>query len=70
MIDLKDKVIKEIKPKNIRRVISEKTSRQMMEILKSVVKDGTGKKAAIEGFDVARLAASRLVCKSVPVSIM
>ena len=47
------KVVKEIKPKNIRRVVSEKTSRQMMEILKFAVKNGTGKKAAIDGFDVA-----------------
>ena len=47
------KIIKEIKPKKIRRVISEKTSRQMMEILKFVVKNGTGKKAAIDGFEVA-----------------
>ena len=47
------KIIKEIKPKIIRRVISEKTSRQMMEILKFVVENGTGKKAAIDGFEVA-----------------
>ena len=47
------KIIKEIKPKKIRRVISEKTSRQMMEILKFVVENGTGKKAAIDGFEVA-----------------
>ena len=47
------KIIKEIKPKIIRRVISEKTSRQMMEILKFVVENGTGKKAALDGFEVA-----------------
>ena len=47
------KIIKEIKPKKIRRVISKKTSRQMMEILKFVVENGTGKKAAIDGFEVA-----------------
>jgi len=47
------KIVKEIKPKKIRRVISEKTSRQMMEILKFAVNDGTGKRAAVEGFDVA-----------------
>ncbi len=47
------KVVEQIKPKKLRRVISEKTSRQMMEILKYVVKEGTGKKAAIEGFEVA-----------------
>ena len=47
------KVVEEIEPKKIRRVVSEKTSRQMMEILKFAVKKGTGKKAAIDGFDVA-----------------
>jgi len=47
------KIIEEIKPRKIRRVISEKTSYQMMEILKFAVKDGTGKKAAVDGFDVA-----------------
>ena len=47
------KIIKEIKPKKIRRVISKKTSRQMMKILKFVVENGTGKKAAIDGFEVA-----------------
>lgn len=47
------RIVKEIKPKKIRRVISEKTSRQMMEILKFVVKKGTGAEAAVDGFDVA-----------------
>jgi cell division protein FtsI/penicillin-binding protein 2 len=47
------KIVKQIKPKKIRRVISKKTSQQMMEILKFVVKNGTGKNAAVEGFDVA-----------------
>lgn len=47
------KVVEQFKPKKIRRVISEKASLQMVEILKSVVKNGTGKEAALEGFDVA-----------------
>jgi len=47
------RVIEQFKPEKIRRVISEKTSRQLVEILKSVVKTGTGKKAALEGIDVA-----------------
>jgi cell division protein FtsI/penicillin-binding protein 2 len=47
------KVVDQIKPKKIRRVISKKTSQQMLEILKFVVKEGTGKNAAVEGFDVA-----------------
>jgi cell division protein FtsI (penicillin-binding protein 3) len=46
-------VVKQFKPEKIRRVISEKTSRQLIEVLKSVVKTGTGKKAALEGYDVA-----------------
>ena len=47
------KVMEQFRPEKIRRVISEKTSRQLVEVLKSVVKTGTGKKAALEGFDVA-----------------
>ena len=47
------KVVQQFKPKKIHRVISEKASLQMVEILKSVVKTGTGKKAALDGFDVA-----------------
>ncbi len=47
------KVVEQFKPKKIRRVISEKASLQMVEILKSVVKDGTGGEADLEGFDVA-----------------
>ena len=40
-------------PKTVRRVISAQTSRQMVGILKSVVKDGTGKKAAVQGYEIA-----------------
>jgi cell division protein FtsI (penicillin-binding protein 3) len=47
------RVIESFKPKVVRRVISEKTSREMIELLKSVVTTGTGGKAALEGFDVA-----------------
>jgi cell division protein FtsI/penicillin-binding protein 2 len=47
------KVVEQFKPKKIRRVISEKASLQMVEILKSVVKNGTEKTATLEGFDVA-----------------
>ena len=47
------KAVQQFKPKKIHRVISEKASLQMVEILKSVVKTGTGKKAALDGFDVA-----------------
>lgn len=47
------KVVKQSKPMVVKRVLSESTSRQMVEILKDVVKHGTGKKAAIEGYEVA-----------------
>ena len=47
------KVVEQVKPKRIRRAISKKTSQQMMEILKFVVKEGTGKNAAVDGFNVA-----------------
>ena len=42
-----------VEPKVIRRVISEKTSSTMREILASVVRDGTGHMAKIPGVDVA-----------------
>lgn len=41
------------RPLVIKRVLSEKTSQQMIGILKTAVKSGTGKKAAAPGFDVA-----------------
>lgn len=46
-------VEKTFKPKIIRRVLSEKTSRQMIEILKNTVKNGTGGPAAVPGFATA-----------------
>jgi cell division protein FtsI (penicillin-binding protein 3) len=53
---IKDKsghLIKEFKPQIRRRVISEQTARVVNEILKGVVKNGTGQTAAIDGFTVA-----------------
>ncbi|MDY6854337.1 MAG: penicillin-binding transpeptidase domain-containing protein [Thermodesulfobacteriota bacterium] len=48
------KVIKEFKPHIVRRVISEKTARDVTSILKSTVKKGgTGTKAFIDGYEVA-----------------
>ncbi len=48
------KVEKPFEPETIETVLSEETSRQMINILKSVVKPGgTGAKAAIPGFEVA-----------------
>jgi cell division protein FtsI (penicillin-binding protein 3) len=40
-------------PQTVRRVIGQKAAKQMVEILKGVVKDGTGKKAAVNGVEVA-----------------
>ncbi len=45
--------VKKFEPQLVRRVISEKTSRQMVEILKAVVKEGTGKKAGLSGYETA-----------------
>jgi cell division protein FtsI (penicillin-binding protein 3) len=47
------KVISHGSPVQLRRVITEKTARTLTDILKGVVTDGTGKAAAIEGFEVA-----------------
>ncbi len=46
-------VEKTFEPKIIRRVISEKTSRLMIEVLKNTVKNGTGIPAAVPGFETA-----------------
>lgn len=46
-------VEKTFEPEVMRSILSEETSRQMINILKSVVKTGTGSKAAIPGFEVA-----------------
>jgi len=47
------KVIRENVPMPVRRVISEDTARTLANILKGVVTDGTGKAAAVEGFETA-----------------
>lgn len=41
------------KPVKIRRVVSEKTSEIMKKVLQSVVENGSGKRAQIEGYSVA-----------------
>tara|TARA_B100000686_G_scaffold333608_1_gene399757 strand:- start:1542 stop:3278 length:1737 start_codon:yes stop_codon:yes gene_type:complete len=45
--------LRTFEPVRVTRAISLKTSRQMVEILKAVVRKGTGKKAAVSGYDVA-----------------
>ena len=47
------KVEQAFKPEKIRRVISEKASQQMVEVLKRTVRQGTGIPAAIPGFEAA-----------------
>lgn len=47
------KVIREIGPVRLRRVIAEETAKTLTGILKGVVTEGTGKAAAVEGFEVA-----------------
>lgn len=47
------KVVHENAPTQVRRVISEATARTLATILKGVVTEGTGKAAAVEGFEVA-----------------
>jgi len=47
------RVIKEIRPRVIRRVISAETARQEISLLEGVVSAGTGQKALVEGYKVA-----------------
>lgn len=51
--DTKGNVIKSFSPVITRRVISEKTAKQMQDILAGVVETGTGKAAKIEGYRAA-----------------
>lgn len=44
--------VEEIRPEPVRRVISEETSRKVREALESVVANGTGRNAFIDGFRV------------------
>ena len=53
IVDDKGKLIKEVKPKAMKRVISEATCGKMKEILKMVVDSGTGTRAAVLGYSVA-----------------
>ncbi|MDE2484636.1 MAG: penicillin-binding protein 2 [candidate division NC10 bacterium] len=47
------KVVRENMPMQVRRVISEDTAKTLATILKGVVTEGTGKAAAVEGFEAA-----------------
>lgn len=46
-------IVKEFKPEVVRRVVSEKSCRELTDILEWTVKYGTGKKAILDGYDVA-----------------
>lgn len=51
--DAEGRVARRFEPTVVRQVISEQTAKTLVEILKSVVREGTGKNAAIEGYEVA-----------------
>ncbi|MTI66573.1 MAG: stage V sporulation protein D [Firmicutes bacterium] len=52
LVDNKGNIKKTFEPKKKRRVISEETSDTMLNILESVVSEGTGKKAYVRGYKV------------------
>ena len=43
-------IIERFKPKRLHRVISEETAKEVREILRGVVEDGTGKRAEVKGY--------------------
>jgi len=51
--DKKGNVIKSFSPVEVRRVLSDKTAKQIQEILAGVVENGTGKSAKIQGYRAA-----------------
>jgi len=51
--DSEGKLIKKIEPEPVRQVISQKTSEELRAILESVVNEGTGRNAYLEGYKVA-----------------
>lgn len=53
IVDSEGNVLKERKPRIIRRVISEDTAKKVKRMMELVVKKGTGRLAMIEGFSVA-----------------
>ncbi|MFO7152636.1 MAG: stage V sporulation protein D [Bacillota bacterium] len=53
LVDDEGNVIQEFKPRLVRQVISEDTARELKSLLESVVENGTGGRAKIEGYKVA-----------------
>lgn len=52
LVDNQGNITEAIKPKVVRQVISEETSKKMMEIAESVVSEGSGNKAYIPGYRI------------------
>lgn len=52
IIDDNGKIVKEIEPEIIRKVISESTSETMLELMETVVSEGGGKNAAVPGYKI------------------
>lgn len=48
--DSEGNLVKENEPKIVRRVISEQTSKELIEVLESVVENGSGRFGAVEGY--------------------
>ncbi|ADL07708.1 stage V sporulation protein D [Thermosediminibacter oceani] len=53
LVDKDGRVVYEFKPRVVRQVISEETAAEMKKLLESVVENGTGGRAKIEGYRVA-----------------
>jgi len=51
IIDSKGEIIKKYEPSIVRRVTSEKTSRQLREIMRGVIETGTGRRAKLNKFN-------------------
>lgn len=53
VVDHNGKVVRELQPREVRRVISEETAREVQELLETVVLKGTGVNAYVDGYRVA-----------------
>ena len=52
MVDSKTGEVKEIEPIKKERVISEQTSKKVLSMMESVVREGTGKNAQVKGYSI------------------
>ncbi len=53
VVDPDGRVVQRIEPKDVERVMSEKSAQQLGEMMQNVVREGTGTAAALQGVDVA-----------------